>query len=469
MPSRPSLYARWALEMRRHGFFRPGMRAGVAVSGGPDSVLLLHFMRQLATDMGFRLAAVHFNHHLRGEESDADEALVRRTADALGIECLCGGGEAGAIARRQGRNLEAVARELRYRYFFSLVDQAKLDCVATAHTANDQAETVLLRLLRGAATRGLAGIHPVLAGKVVRPFLRLKRGEVMEEVRARGLEYRVDSTNSNPRLRRNKIRLELLPLLSRDYNPEIVSLLSQFAARAREEEAVLEREARQAAQPWRVREGKEERIALAALRDFPPALGRRILRQMFESLPGVGHGLAHPHLDLLWQFGLEAQRGKVLTLPGGALARKESAWLVLSPACVVSPGSDFSYTVSFPGEIAIPEVGSVFHLKILERDPTGAAYNLSRRMALDPEKLPGELILRNWRPGDRFCPLGRLTALKLKEMLAKQKVPRESRKLWPVLLSGDEVVWVRGFPPARCAAAAEGTPRVLVIEEKPAE
>ena len=200
------------------------------------------------------------------------------------------GGEADVarVARDKKRNLEATARELRYRFFFSLVDQGRLDKVVTAHTANDQAETVLMRLLRGAGTRGLSGIYPLLEGKVARPFLDLTRTEIMREMEARRLEFRIDSTNLDSRLRRNKIRRELLPLLEREFNPAVIPLLKSHADRARDEEAFLEQQARERSRPWRLREGAEEKISVRALAGFPPAIQRRVLRQMLQSVrPGL--------------------------------------------------------------------------------------------------------------------------------------------------------------------------------------
>jgi tRNA(Ile)-lysidine synthase len=424
-------------------------------------------MKLLAHESGLMLAAVHFNHHLRGAESDGDEAFVRSLAARLETDYLSRDAEVARIARERRRNLEAVARELRYRFFFSLMDQGRLDRVATAHTANDQAETVLLRLLRGTATRGLGGIYPVLAGKVVRPFLSLTRAEVMQEIAARGLEYRVDSSNLNPRLQRNKIRLELLPLLAKDYNPEIVSLLKQLADRAREDEACLERQAHELAHPWRVRAGMEERIPIRALREFPPALARRVLRQMLQSVAGSLRGLTHAHLESLLRFAVEAQSGKTQTLPGGALARKEFSWLVASPAALAPQGGDFSYPVTLPGELPVPELGCTFRFKILNREDPGTAYNLERIAGLDPQRLPGELVLRNWRAGDHYCPTGSRAVRKLKELFRERKIPQVQRKVWPVLVSQGQIVWVRGFPPSRGVAASDQTQRVLVIEEEP--
>jgi tRNA(Ile)-lysidine synthase len=452
--------------MRSRGFFHAGQRVGVAVSGGPDSVLLLHFMEKLAREGGLTLAAVHFNHQLRGAESDGDEALVRGLAESLHVECLRGEGDVGRAARARRGNLEAVARELRYHYFFSLVDQGRLDLVATAHTANDQAETVLMRLLRGTGTRGLGGIYPLLEGKVVRPFLGLTRAEVMQEIATRGLPYRVDSSNLNVHLRRNKVRRDLLPLLAKEYNPGIISLLNQFAERARDDEACLERLARDRAHPWRVREGREERIPIRVLLEFPPALARRVLRQMLQTVRGSAHGFTHAHIESLRRFAAEAQSGKIQTLPGGKLARKEFSWLVVGPGATEEGGGEFSYPVTLPGELAVPELGCSFHFKILNRDDPRKAYNINKEVGLDPQKLPGELVLRNWRAGDGFCPVGSRGFRKLKEFFRERKIPEARRKGWPVLLCAGRIVWVRGFPPAKGVAATDQSQRVLVVEEE---
>jgi tRNA(Ile)-lysidine synthase len=467
MHRRPDLYTRWSLEMRSKQFFRPGQRLGVGVSGGPDSVLLLQFMKKLASELGLTVAAVHFNHRLRGAESDGDEALVRDLAAELQVDYLRGEADVARVARERHGNLEAVARELRYRFFFKLVDQGRLDLVATAHTANDQAETVLMRLLRGTGTRGLGGIYPVLEGKVVRPFLGLTREEVVKEIAERKISYRVDSSNLNMKLRRNKVRNELLPLLAKEYNPQIVSLLNQFADRARDDEACLERLARDRSHPWWVREGREERIPIRVLGEFPASLARRVLRQMLQVARGTSHGLTHTHIESLRRFASQAQSGKVQNLPGGGVARKEFSWLVVAPTPTEPAGGDYSYAVTFPGKVTVPEVGALFHFKILTREDPGKAYNLNKLVCLDPRKLLGELELRNWRAGDRFCPVGSRGVRKLKELFRERKIPEVRRKGWPVLLCARQIVWVRGFPPSKGAAANAEAPLVLIVEEEP--
>jgi tRNA(Ile)-lysidine synthase len=463
----PDIYTRWSLEVRRQPWFHAGQRVGVAVSGGPDSVLLLHFMHRLAREGGIAIAAVHFNHRLRGAESEADEALVRDLAKALQIPYLRSEADVGRMARERRANLEAVARDLRYRFFFSLVDEGRLDRVATAHTANDQAETVLMRLLRGTGTRGLGGIYPVLEGKVVRPFLGLARDEVMQEIAARGLPHRVDSSNLDPRLQRNKIRGELLPLIVRGYNPGIIPLLNQFAERARDDEVFLERLARDRSHPWRVHEDGEERIPIRALSEFPPALGRRVLRQMLHVVRGSSHSVTYAQIESLRHFAAESGSGKIQTLPGGVVAHKEFSWLVLNAVSGSPRGRDFSYPVIIPGEYPVPELGCVFRLKILNRAEPGEAYNWNSVAALDSQKLRGRLELRNWRAGDRFCPLGRQRVRKLKELFSERKIPEVQRRNWPVLVCAGQVAWVRGFPPGRGVAATSQTARAVIVEEEP--
>jgi len=466
MPRQPDLYTPWSGEMRRSGFFRPGERVGVAVSGGPDSILLLDFMQELARQIGLSLAAVHFNHHLRGAESNRDEAFVRDLARARGLEFLCGEADVGRVARQRRRNLEATARELRYAFFLRLIRQGVLDKVATAHTANDQAETVLLHLLRGAGTRGLGGIFPVVEGQVVRPFLGLRRTEIERELERRKLGFQVDSTNLDPAFRRNKVRLELLPLLQKEYNPELIMLLKEQADRARDDEAYLEQQVRERAQAWRTREGKEERIPRSALLGFPPAVERRVLRQMIQGAGGHLRGVTHRHIEALRRFLRHSQSGHHLVLPGQLVARREFDWLIVGPAPPGRGGAGYSYPVEVPGEVTVAELGLTFHFKIVGSSGPAAGYNNSGVVGLDPLKLSRKLALRNWRAGDRFWPVGSRKPRKLKDLFCQRKIPLGLRKLWPLLTSEEEIVWVRGFAPAVPVAAEPGARCLTVTVEE---
>jgi tRNA(Ile)-lysidine synthase len=263
------------------------------------------------------------------------------------------------------------------------------------------------------------------------------------------------------------VRAELLPLLEREYNPQIIPLLNQFADRARDDEACLEQLARELSQASRRGEEGEERISIRALAEFPPAVARRVLRQMLQAVRGSSQGLSHAHIESLRRFAAEAQSGKVKPLPGGVVARREFSWLVLSPKSIEPEGLEFCYQVTIPGDFGARELGCTYHFKILTRGDHGREYNLNKLSALDPRKLVGELVLRNWRAGDSFSPIGSRGVRKVKELFRERKIPEVRRKGWPVLLCAGKIVWVRGFPPDRSAAATDEAPRVLIVEEEP--
>jgi tRNA(Ile)-lysidine synthase len=429
--------------------------------------LLLDFMKQLAGEVGLHPAVIHFNHQLRGEESVADEQFVRGRAKSLGMEFIHGEADVAKVARERHSNLEATARELRYRFFFSLVHQGRVDKVVTAHTANDQAETVLLRLLRGSGAKGLGGIYPVLEGKVLRPFLTLTRADVQAELSRRGLHFRVDSSNRDTQFLRNKVRAELVPLLERNYNPGIVPLLTELAARARDDEAYLERQAEERAHAWRIREGKEEKIPVSAFAQFPTSLGRRVLRQMIAAARGHLRGVTHAHIEALRRFAMEGQSGRRLVLPQGLVARREFEWLIIGVQGPKTVVKGFSYPVEVPGEIRIPELGLTLLFKIVNACQSGKAYNAVEAVNIDLSRLSGKLRLRNWRAGDSLQPAGSRRVRKVKELFQKRKIPLGQREFWPVLECGNSVVWVRGFPPHDQVAVSRATESVVTIIEEP--
>ena len=465
MPTLKDIYHRWLAETRKHPFAHAGDRIGAAVSGGPDSVLMLEFLVQMAGDAGFQVAVVHFNHHLRGAESNEDENFVRELAERHGVPFFRGEARVAEEARKRRRNLEATAREFRYRFFLGLIRQGKVDKVATAHTLDDQAETVLLHILRGTGTRGLGGIHRSLQDKVVRPFLDLTRAEIEAEIVKRNLPFRVDSTNLDTRFRRNKVRRELLPILEREYNPEIKRLLSEMAGRAREDEAWLDQQARERAGAWRLREDGAERISRMALRNMPPTLARRVLRQMLSEVAGSLAGATHRHIEALHRFALESQSGKALQLPRGLAARIEFDWLILSSGKGNAKPPEFVYTVEVPGTIEVPEISLSLTFKIVGAKDTDRRYNRWEWPELNPLRMPQRLVFRNWRPGDRYCPSGSQKSVKVKELFRRHRVPLGERSRRPVLDSEQGIVCARGLPAATWAAAKKGSGKILVISE----
>jgi tRNA(Ile)-lysidine synthase len=311
-------------QSRTRTLVRPGERLGVAVSGGADSVALFRLLAECKDELGIVLSVVHFNHKLRGADSDADEAFVHGLAEVHGVPIHLASGETRAYATEHKISIETAARELRYAFFAQSLNSG-LDKIATAHTIDDQAETVLMRLLRGAGTRGLAGIYPVHSDlQIVRPLLEFCRADVEQYLRSLGQSWRADETNTDPQFTRNRIRHELLPMLARDYNPAIMEALARTADVARDEEAFWDAETKRLA-PSVIREGKPVRgggrthplvkevgIDIDALLKQPVALQRRLIR-VAALEAGVSLDIIHT------EAALKVARGetKACELPGG--------------------------------------------------------------------------------------------------------------------------------------------------------
>jgi tRNA(Ile)-lysidine synthase len=287
--------------LRKHGLIQPGERIGVAVSGGADSVALLQALHELRPELGVVLSVVHFNHRIRGADSDADERFVRKLAQSFELEMFAGSGDAPATALQNGESLETAARGLRYAFFAQVIEQNKLDKIAVAHNQDDQAETVLMRFLRGAGTKGLAGIYPSVElgrGRIVRPLLEVSRAEIETYLRSKSQGWREDATNEDLVHTRNKVRRELLPQL-KEFNPSIVEALARTAEVARGEEEYWQGEVNRLL-PMVLLPGKATRgggraagnslndkssgLDIEALRRHPLALQRRLIRAATEVL-----------------------------------------------------------------------------------------------------------------------------------------------------------------------------------------
>lgn len=463
---------KYILEQR---LMAPGERISVAVSGGADSVALLRVLLALRRELGVVLSVAHFNHRIRGAEADADEQFVQQLAEQFDLEFHPGSGDAPAFARENGMSLETAARELRHAWFARLVDETKTEKIATAHTQDDQAETVLMRVLRGAGTRGLSGISPTHRQKaLVRPLLAVTRPEVEAYLKTLGQPWREDASNRDLHHARNRIRHELLPLLERDYNPAIRQVLSDLAELAQGEEDYWQKELAGLAARL-VRSGKPSRsgrsnreqstlaVDLAALKTLPLAIQRRLLRAMGNQL---GVALEFKHIqELLFMVG-NADAPKAMQLLGGLEARRSVRELQISHRPAGTAIAEYHYLLPVPGEIAVTELGTVIRAQIVtvsgNEKPSGYNASLLNRRLLAPE-----LTIRNWRAGDRFFPAHTRSPKKVKELLQAGRLGYEisagERKSWPVIESAGKIVWMRGFLSPEAFTAISG--EAVLIEE----
>lgn len=475
--------------------FSAGDRVGVAVSGGADSVALLRLLERLAGQLGVRLAVLHFNHQLRGAESEGDERFVAELAAGFSLEFFPGRQDVAGTARRQGWNLEDAARRLRYAFFSAAAEQHRLARIAVAHTADDQAETVLARLVRGTGPAGLAAIYPV-RDHVVRPLLEVRRDELRGYLEALGQRWREDATNLDTTRLRARLRHQILPMLERELQPAIVPHLCRLAEMAREDEAFWGILVAGRLAALSRREGARLGIRCADLLAPPPeagsqtsedarlALARRLVRGLFESVRGDRRRFAARHVEQVLHLATENLSGHRIALPGVVVERSfEWIWFEPAPAAAVtseavaesnetraSGGGFFLRRLDLGsvGEttiVVVPEIRRRFRLKVIDW-PAGPSETSEEWGVLDRDLLRSPLVLRNWRPGDSFRPQGRRHAYKLKRFLRENRVAMRDRAGWPVLTSAENVAWVRGLPVAEKFALRESTRAGVVVAEE---
>ncbi len=487
-PIKARLHRRVLETLAQHRMLQPGETVGVAVSGGADSVALLRLLDDLRDTLGVRLLVAHFNHRLRGADADADEQFVAQLAAERGLEFVCAREDVAAQARAHGWNLEDAGRRLRYRFFSSLAEARRSTRVAVAHTADDQAETLVAHLLRGTGPAGLGGIYPV-AGPIVRPLLDVRRQELRAYLQAAGQAWCEDRSNADCTRLRARIRHGVLPQLEQNFAPGVVERLNRLARLAREDEvfwtALVDDRFRALVE--RAPAGLSLRIpdllaplALpgAAGQSFP-ALSKRLLRRIFQELKDDRGQMTSKHVDQVMHLARECLSGHRAHLPGGVVVDRSFDQLVFSRAegrtgrpaghATVRSEPAYQYVVSLEttgsAAISVPEIGRRFRLKVIDWPPHARDTKMQAE-ALDADRLRPPLVLRSWRPGDSYRPLGRRRTRKLKRLLLENRVAFRERPGWPVLTSAGALAWARGLPVAEEFAAQAGTKTGLLIAEE---
>lgn len=459
MDSTNQMIAETARYAKAHGLLAKGMHVLVACSGGPDSLALLDILMKLRPKFQLVLTAAHFDHGIRGEASKADAAFVADFCQEHGIPCFLGRVSVPEAAAKKGQSLELAARELRYDFLWQTVKRVGADVLATAHHADDQAETVLMRILRGTGLDGLSAMLP-RSGRQIRPLLFASRCQIEAYCRERGLQPRHDATNDIPDCTRNLLRLEVLPYL-RQRNPEISRTLCQLAELARVDSDYLEQ---QLDELWpyltACRDG-EYGLRLAPFRHHHPALQRRALRRLFAETAGSGRDLGFVHVEKMRLMLLAGQQtGKRLELPEGVTACFDYELLTMTKKrggqddgqrktadCAVRP--------KIPGTVAWGPY--VIEAKIITQKPlqTGpAAYYL------DFDRLESsDLLFRTRRAGDFMeLPAGHK---KIKDILIDDKIPRAKRDELLLLSVGSEILWLVGKRRSRRYPVTDDTKNIL--------
>ncbi|MBI3795676.1 MAG: tRNA lysidine(34) synthetase TilS [Deltaproteobacteria bacterium] len=440
--------------------FPPARHLGVAVSGGPDSVALLSALVTLAAKRGLCLTVLHVNHALR-QEAEQEQHLVESLCRDWQIPCVV-----ELLSPPPARSgIESWARTERYQFFQTARKCYRLDAVALAHTLDDQTETVLFRLLRGSARRGLAGIPPTREGWIIRPLLGCTRAEVMDYVTSEHLPFAIDASNADLHYTRNKIRHVLLPFLEREFSPQLRHHLAALAEILREEEAWLESLATAARE--RVQESPAV-ISLDRLAAEPVALHARILRQWLAQCEKV-RDVGFHHLQSLLALSTGHIRGKI-EISGQVNVRRTGRRLLLEAKLAESLVSSYCYPLSAGQQLLIAEAGwqvSMSGQAAWQGALQQACLTNPWQAIFDAGVLPAPVVVRSLRPGDRIHPLGMKGRKKVQGIFIDAKVPVAQRRLLPLIATDEEVAWVPGYVRGEVAKVTSTTRWVYQIEVNP--
>ena len=440
--------------IRRSQMLRGGETVLIGVSGGADSVALLEVFRSLAAEWQLTLRAVHVNHGLRaGAEADEDfvRGLCARWEVSLHVE---------RVAVRQGppwEGLEAEARRARYAAFRDVARRTGAQRIATAHTADDQAETVLMRILEGAGPRGLAGIAAT-RGMLIRPLLDARRADVEAHLRAREIPWVEDESNRDARFLRNRLRHQVLPFLAEAIEPSIVDRLIRSARLVRSMVEDLERAGGRELARIGQRAPEGFIVSVADLSTLPHEVAMETVRQAARELGHSGSLRHHAHQSLRRLLAPHVPRAGFRV--GGLIVERSGRWLRVGPGHLPPL---LPRDLRVPGEIALPEIGSVLEARCFSRPPGYVVPRESTRAAFDADLMPERLQVRPRRAGDRFAPFAGPDERRLKSLFIDAGVPRWSRQRVPLLEAAGDIIWVAGIRRGRAAPIGPATQRILEV------
>lgn len=458
-----------------HHMLAAGDRVIVAVSGGPDSLCLLHVLRRLADDLSLSLHVAHLNHGLRGADSDADAAYVTALAQEWGIEVTCERADVQAYRALHKLSLEDAARQVRYAFLQRVARTRGASVIAAGHTADDQVETIIMHWLRGAGLAGLRGMLPVqaLAGgvRLIRPLLAVSRRDIVAYCAEHALQPRLDRSNEDQRLWRNRLRRSILPELER-HSPSLRATTLRSACILADDDAYIEA---QVTALWpELAQVAADAVSIdrARWRSLAPAIQRRLIRRAWACLPGGGGDLGWVHVERIRELALRAARREParLHLPRGVHALVPASTIVLSLTDEAAEATDAprlvgdALALSAPSRLRLPGSEWVIETELSDAsaatDPASGDRFVQR---FDADVVGDALTVRRWRAGDRMQPLGMIGRRKLHDIMIDNHVPQSTRAQMPVLLAGEHVLWLVGVRRSDWGKITPATRRVLTV------
>jgi tRNA(Ile)-lysidine synthase len=441
----------------------------LAVSGGADSVAMLHMMARLRASLQIELIVAHVNHGMRPDAAE-DALFVEAMAQRMGLPCVCATVDVPAYRHQHRLSPEDAARRLRYGCLRAMARQRGADRIAIAHTADDQAETILMRLLRGAGLRGLAGIPP-RRGAIIRPLIRVQRRDILAFLHTHHIPFREDPSNQQRQYLRNRLRLDLMPHLRQQYNPRLTETLCTTAHLLSEDEAALEALAHEHLQMVRLPgQPAQVGLCLTRLRSLPMALQRRLLRQALCEVSGHLHDITAQHIAAILRLVQTDAGSRRVTLPHQLLAERRYDILLIQRHASQPPLAG-EVSVRIPGQCEMLALGTTLVCDLRPSAALSAPFPTGDEAWLDAATIGVDVRLRTRRDGDRFQPLGSPYTKKLQDFFTDAKLPRAARDHLPLVVTPRGIAWVVGMRIAEWAKITPATHTILrlrVIRRSPA-
>ncbi|SEN63707.1 tRNA lysidine(34) synthetase TilS [Lihuaxuella thermophila] len=455
-------------EIEQHQMIRRGEKVLVGVSGGPDSLALLHGLRSLGSEYGWSLFVIHVNHGLRGKESEEDARFVKECCEKWQIPCRIETVDVNSVLRREGGNKQAIARKLRYRAFRKAAESWRADKLALAHHADDQVETILMRIIRGTGVGGLRGMEKIRRWHgidLIRPLLSISREMIESYCGEQGLNPRLDKSNLSPAYTRNRVRLELLPLLS-TYNPRVKEAILQLSEIIREEEKVWEEMVTEACRRVVKQESTTSfTLDLSSFLHFSVALQRRIVKLILSCLLKQGTNEATlTSIEQVRQVAAHPNPSAEVDLPGGVKAERQYHLLTLTLKEIGSQENQpiAPIPLSVPGMTSLP--GFMGKIEVIVSGAPLDSIKPCRDFAVfDACQIDEPVMVRSRKQGDRMTCFGMAGTKKLKDLFIEAKIPRQVRDSYPIVTAGEHILWVPGIRRSKLAMITPRTKQFLYM------
>ncbi len=459
--------------IEKYAMLNPGDRVGVAVSGGADSIALLHMLSMLASEYDLALFILHLNHGIRGGESDGDELFVMELGKSMGIPADSEKVSIPALKKKKGGSLEDICRKERYSFFERMSQKHRLNKIALGHNLKDQTETVIMRFLRGSGLEGLKGFLPVRDGIYIRPFIDVTREEIISFLRERNISFVTDSSNKDNKYLRNRIRNILVPELKASYNMKLEENIGRTADILRIEDDFIRESIEGIISDWEI-DRDNAGINIRKLKKLHPALQWRLIKTILEGYSTARNGIGYLHVKSVVDLIEGSSPNASVDLPLNLMARREYNELIISQGeGEVSHTSknhfpdgrkkgDFSYTVKVPGSVDIIETGVRMNFDVV--DVREADAYSDNPVFMDYNSISFPLVVRNIRSGDRIQPLGMKGTKKIKALFIDGKVPKSGRKSISLLVDQKSVLWVPGMRLSDRVKITNATEKVVKAE-----